>query len=218
MLKKAFARLRLFNPLLFACMMALIAVGVLFIYSSCSVRESARIQVQYLDHAVAGVLGLFAYAALACVDYRRVLKWGWLAYAGTLGLLVLVLLIGEETMGARRWLFGIQPSEVAKLGIIMVLAWLYGRRGVWRGARAFFLTGALVGVPAGLILMQPDLGTAMVLAPTALCMMFAANVAPRLLWTTLLTGVTAAGLLLGVIYAAERAEMPPERRGAPHQG
>jgi rod shape determining protein RodA len=215
-MKDTFARLRLFNPLLFACMAGLIVVGVLFIYSSCSVRENPRLHVQYMEHAVAGVLGLFVYAAAAAVNYRQVLKWGWPVYAGVLALLVLVLIphIGVERMGARRWLFGIQPSEVAKLGIIMVLAWLYGRRDAVRGVGTFFLTGVLVGVPAVLILMQPDLGTAMVLVPTVLCMMFAANVAPKLLWTVVLTGVAGAGLLLGIIYATEKVEMPQERREA----
>jgi len=216
MLKSIFARLRLFNPLMLVCMVALIIIGVLFVYSSCSVRENPKLHVQYMEHAVAGVLGLFVYAAAAAVNYRKVLKWGWLVYAGVLVLLVLVLIphIGVERMGARRWLFGIQPSEVAKLGIIMMLAWLYGRRGANRGPGAFFLTGALVGVPAMLILLQPDLGTAMVLVPTVLCMMFAANVSPKLLWTALLVGVTAAGLLLGVVYATEKVEMPQERRAA----
>ena len=216
MVKSIFARLRLFNPLLFVCMVGLIAIGVLFIYSSCSVRENPKLHLQYMEHAVAGVLGLGVYAAAAAVNYRRVLKWGWLVYAVVVVLLVLVLVphIGVERMGARRWLFGIQPSEVAKLGIIMMLAWLYGRRGEKRGPGVFFLTGALVGVPAVLILLQPDLGTAMVLVPTVLCMMFAANVSPKLFWAALLAGVAAAGLLLGVIYATEKVEMPQERREA----
>ncbi|MCL2103882.1 MAG: FtsW/RodA/SpoVE family cell cycle protein, partial [Kiritimatiellaeota bacterium] len=96
----------------------------------------------------------------------------------------------------------------------MVLAWLYGRRGARRGAKVFFLTLLLVGVPAALILKQPDLGTALVLVPTVLCMMFVANVAPRLLWTMVLVGGVGAGLLLGVIYAAEREDLTPERRKA----
>jgi rod shape determining protein RodA len=129
-------------------------------------------------------------------------------------LLVLVMVMGKTLMGAKRWLFGIQPSEVAKLAIIMMLAWLYGRKGVRRGVWVFLLTLLAVGVPAVLILMQPDLGTAMVLAPTVVCMMFAANVAPRLLWAMLLVAVVGAGLLFGAIYAAEKVEMPQERREA----
>jgi rod shape determining protein RodA len=117
-------------------------------------------------------------------------------------------------MGAKRWLFGIQPSEPAKLAIIMMLAWLYSRRGEKRGAGMFFLTLILVGIPAVLILIQPDLGTAMVLVPTVFMMMFAANVAPKLLWGSSVIGVVVAGLILGLVYVTETVKMPKERRDA----
>ena len=214
MRKNIFPRLSLFNPLLFVSMVVLIIIGALFIYSSCSVREDPAVQMLYMRHAEAALLGLVVYATAAVVNYRKLLKWGWVVYAGSVVLLVMVLLIGVETMGAKRWIFGVQPAEVAKLGVIMMLAWLYGRPDAKRGAGAFFLTGLLVGIPALLILKQPDLGTAMVLVPTVLCMMFAANVAPKLLSVTLLTGVLGASLVLGTIYATEKVEMPPERRAA----
>jgi rod shape determining protein RodA len=96
----------------------------------------------------------------------------------------------------------------------MILAWLLGRREATRGPWTFLLALALTGVPTLLILMQPDLGTAMVVVPTALAMLFAANAAPRLLWSLVLMGVVAAGLVLGAIYAAERMDLPQERRTA----
>ena len=109
----------------------------------------------------------------------------------------------------------VRPSVwLALAAIIMLLAWLYGRRGAARGSKAFLLTLLAAGLPVGLILMQPDLGTALVLVPTVVAMMFAANVAPRLLWPSVTAGVLAAGLLLGVIYAAEKADMPQEKRDA----
>jgi rod shape determining protein RodA len=212
MLKELLARFKYLNPFLFACMVGLTVIGVMFVYSACSIREDPDLQMLYLRHAEVGLFGLVLYFLMAWFDFRLVLRLGWLFYAACLVLLALVPLIGEETMGARRWLFGIQPSEPAKLAIIMVLAWLYGRRGADRGAGTFLLTGVVVGVPCVLILLQPDLGTAMVLVPTVLAMMFAANVAPRLFWTCVTTGVVAASLILGVIYAAERVEMPQERR------
>ncbi len=207
-------RFRHLNPLLFVCMVGLAVIGVLFVYSACSVREDPELRLLYMRHAEAGVVGLAAYLALAWCNYRSVLRWGWAMYLACLVLLALVPFIGEETMGARRWLFGIQPSEPAKLGIIMLLAWLYGRRGAARGAGLFLLTALVVGVPGLLILMQPDLGTAMVLVPTVMAMMFSANVAPRIFWTCLVAGLAAGALVLGLIYAAERVPMPKERREA----
>ena len=214
MLKQIITHLRRLNPILLACMVGLILIGVAFVYSSCSVREDPDLQNLYKRHAEVGALGLALYLGVAWFDYRRVLQWSWLFYVGTLVLLVLVPIIGEETMGAKRWLFGIQPSEPAKLAMIMILAWLFGRREADRGPGTFLLTLALVGVPGVLILLQPDLGTAMVMVPTALAMLFAANVAPRLLWGSVLIGVLGAGLIMGAIYMAERPDLPQEKREA----
>ncbi len=215
-MKEWLRRFRNLNPLLLACMAGLIVIGVLFVYSACSVREDPELRMLYMRHAEVGVAGLAAYLLLAWFNYRSIFRWSWLVYAVCLLLLVLVLVpfIGEEKMGARRWLFGIQPSEPAKLAIIMILAWLYGRRGAGRGAGTFLLTALLAGVPAVLILLQPDLGTAMVLVPTVLAMLFAARVAPRIYWACVAAGLAAALLIMGAVYAAERAPMPPERREA----
>lgn len=214
MLKRFTERFRKLNPLLLACMAGLTVIGVAFVYSSCSVREDPELQMLYMRHAEVGLFGLAAYLLVAWFDYRPVLRWSWLFYLISLVLLALVPLIGEETMGAKRWLFGIQPSEPAKLAIIMLLAWLFGRPEGSRGVWVFLLALALVGVPAVLILLQPDLGTAMVLVPTVLAMLFAANVAPRLLWSFVLAGLLAAGLVMGMIYASEKADLSPERRAA----
>jgi len=78
----------------------------------------------------------------------------------------------------------------------------------------FFLTLFVVGIPAVLILLQPDLGTAMVLVPTMFMMMFAANVAPKLLWGSAIIGVVVAGLVLGLVYVTETGNIPMERRDA----
>ncbi len=210
--RESLARFRLFNPLMLMSMVCLAIMGVLYIYSSCSVREDADIQQLYIRHAEALVLGLFLYGAAAFLNYRRLLAWSWLAYGVILVLLILVPIMGDSQMGAKRWLFGIQPSEPAKLAIIMMLAWLYSRRGATRGVGMFFLTLLVVGIPAVLILLQPDLGTAMVLVPTVFMMMFAANVAPKLFWGGTLVGSVAAGLVMGLIYVTETVKMPTERR------
>jgi rod shape determining protein RodA len=207
-------RFRLFNPLLLMSMICLLCIGILYIYSSCSVREDPDIQGLYLRHAWAGLLGLGLYFAAAFVNYRRVLAWSGVIYVLVLGLLGLLLVpgLGEEIMGAKRWLFGIQPSEPAKLGIVLLLAWLFGQRKVGRGPGLFFLTAVLVAVPGVLILLQPDLGTAMVLVPTVFAMLFAANVAPKLLWGSTLVGLVVAGLIMGTVYYTETVKMPKERR------
>jgi len=212
MLKRLVERFRLLNPLLLACMAGLTLVGVAFVYSACSVRGDPALQMLYMRHAEVGVAGLAVYFLLAWNSYRTLLRWSWLVYAVCLVLLVLVPFIGDSTMGARRWLFGIQPSEPAKLAIIMMLAWLFGRREADRGVGGFLLALVLTGVPAVLILMQPDLGTAMVLVPTVFAILFAGNVAPRLLWSCVATGMAVMIVLLGLIYMAEKANISQARR------
>ena len=213
--KTLLERLQRLNPMLLVCMAGLIVIGVAFIYSACSVREDPSLRILYMRHAELGVAGMGIYLTLAWCNYRVIVRqWGWLVYAGCLVLLMLVLIpgVGEEKMGARRWLFGFQPSEMAKLAVIMLLAWLFSRPGVKRGAGMFLLAMVAVGIPSALILLQPDLGTAMVLVPTAFAMLFAANVSPRLFWSCILTGAVGAGLILGLIAAAEKPGTTPERR------
>jgi len=205
-------RFRLFNPMLLMSMACLTCIGILYIYSSCSVREDPELQELYLRHAWAGLLGLGVYFAVAFVNYRRVLAWSGFIYLLVLGLLILVPFIGDAQMGATRWVFGIQPSEPAKLAIVLLLAWLYGQRKMGRGPGLFFITALLVAVPGVLILLQPDLGTAMVLVPTVFAMLFAANVAPKLLWGSTLAGLVVAGVIMGTVYYAETVKMPKERR------
>lgn len=205
-------KIRKMSPTMIVCMVILIVLGVLFVYSACSIREDQSLRVLYLHHAVMGVLGLGAYFLAACYPYRGIFRWRWIFYATTLVLLVLVLLIGSETMGARRWLFGIQPSELAKFAVILVLARLYGRPGAKRGVGAFLLTLVIVGVPCALILLQPDLGTTLVLLPTVFAMLFAAKVCPRVVWSCFLSGAVLVATLLSVIWYADRSNVPQERR------
>ena len=209
-------RLRRMRLLPLAAMALLMAVGVAFVYSANAVRESDRLRQLYLEHAELGAIGLAACVALAYLDYRRLLRWSWLFYALSLGLLVAVLLVGSDRgMGARRWVFNIQPSEFAKLATIMLLAQLLGRARARRGPWDFLLAAAVVALPTALILKQPDLGTALVFGPILLAVLFAAGVAPRLLLAALLAGVLAVGLVLGAIVVQERPGAPAwAKRGA----
>lgn len=205
-------RLRLVNPIIPVCILSLTVIGGIFIYSACSIREDPELQLLYMRHLEIGLGGLLLSFALALVNYRKIIQWSWAVYLVCLGLLILVPIIGETRMGGQRWLFGIQPSEVSKLGIILMLAWLFGRRGADRGAKAFFQGAALVAVPAALILNQPDLGTTLVLVPTFFAMLLAANIAPKLVWSFLLIGILLAGSLLGTIYVAEKGNYTPEKK------
>ncbi|MEA3340784.1 MAG: putative lipid II flippase FtsW [Chloroflexota bacterium] len=124
-------------------------------------------------------LGLIAFVAVAAVPYDRWQQWAVPIMGGALLLLVLVLLVGEEHFGARRSFFNgsVQPSEVVKLVmVIYVAAWLASKgeqiRDVTYGLTPF---AVLIGVVAGLIVVQPDVSTAALIVLTALAMFFFAG-------------------------------------------
>lgn len=211
-LKHILVKLRKLNILMFSCMVGLSVIGVMFVYSACSVRDNPDLQVLYMRHAEVGLLGLVLYLVVACIDYRKLVKWSWLFYIGCLGLLILVPLVGTEIMGAKRWIFGIQPSELTKLAIIMVMAWFFGLGKKLNGFLYILVTAVIVGVPSALILVQPDLGTAMVMVPTIFAMMFAGNIAPRWTWSLFLIGVLLAGTVLGIISHVEKKDISEDQK------
>ena len=210
--KQIIMRLRRLNIPLFSCMAGLCVIGVMFVYSACSIRENPEIQIQYMRHAETALAGLLLYLALAAINYRSLFKWVWIFYLFTLILLIMVPFFGNRILGARRWIFGVQPSELAKLAMILMLAWIYGGRKKFGGFMYVLLTALIVGLPTMLILIQPDLGTALVMVPTTFAMMFAADIAARWIWSFFLIGVLLIGTVMGIIYATETIEMPPERR------
>ena len=218
-MKAFFSKFLRLDPVMLACMLGLVWMGVKLIQSAGGARASAALQDLWTVHAWTAVIGLAIYMALASIDYRKLLDWcAGPVFALACAMLVAVLLVGSVRYGGRRWLWFFQPSELAKLAVILFLAHVFGRqpktddgpprRFGWRGG----LCGLVIfGVPAVLILAEPDLGTALVLVPTALVMLLAARVWLKGLVTLLLVGLLAAGLVLGSVYAAERQSLPEDR-------
>ena len=211
--------LKRFDWLMFAAMAALVAAGTVAIWSAGNARAEAVFHGMWASNLATAAVGLALYFALAAVDYRRTLDFLALpGYAVSLVFLVAVLVFGTSVYGGRRWLWFFQPSEVSKLFVIALVAWLFGRRRVPAlgipvdGFRSFLLLAAAVGAPVMLILAEPDLGTALTLVPAVAVMAFAAGVWRRGLATIAAVGGIAALLVLGAVYEAERPGVPAERR------
>ena len=151
------------------CVAALLALGMVMLYSS----SMAQVGAHYLTmQLVWCVLGLAACLAATMVDYRRLKRIWWVPLGVAVLMLALVLdkHIGTRINGARRWFsFGgmhLQPSEFAKLALIIALAW-YGehfQRQMPQWRRGFLIPGLLIGLTVGLIFKEPDVGNALVLA------------------------------------------------------
>ncbi|HEY5304522.1 MAG TPA: FtsW/RodA/SpoVE family cell cycle protein [Acidimicrobiales bacterium] len=146
------------------------------------------------------VLGIVAMAIIAKIDYRRLEVLATPLYVGSFFALAGVFVIGKSALGAQRWYsFGfvqIQPSEFTVLFIILAVATFCGRRS--EGLRMYDVVRLLVmaGAPLGLIVLQPDLGTSIVIVLVVAGMMVVAGVPPRFM--TFLTIVGSAGLAAAV--------------------
>jgi rod shape determining protein RodA len=210
-----------FNWLQFGAMVALIVIGTLAIRSAGCARAESVFHGMWINNLTTAMLGLAIYFALSFVDYRKLISlaaWPW--YLTALVMLVAVLIFGSTVYGGKRWLWFFQPSEISKLAIIVLLAEVFGRRRDerdasydWRlGFRGFSLAALLVGVPAALILAEPDLGTTLALVPAALVMIFVANVWRKALVAMLLAGGVAALAILAAVHEAEKPGVSQQRR------
>jgi rod shape determining protein RodA len=119
----------------------------------------------YQQQLVWGASGLMVILGLLLFDYRHFKSLAVPTYLAAVFLLLLVLVVGEVTYGARRWLslglFNVQPSEVAKIAILLMGAKLLSRGKAPLGWLKLLEVGALCVLPVGLIMLQPDLGTAL---------------------------------------------------------
>ncbi len=184
------------NWLLFGLMMGLLAYGVYAIYSATWMRE----QTFWTSQLVWILICLPMFFVVSLIDYRWV-RYGAipLYVLGLLGL-VAVMLFGEKRYGARSWIdlgpMSFQPSQLAIVAGILTLAiFLHNSRGMMPFLR-ILCTGAIVGIPWIMILIQPDLGSCIVWVPVVLAMMFVGGIPKRWLIAILLLGLAMVPLVV----------------------
>ncbi len=180
--------------LLVAAIFALCCVSVAMIYSTTGNWRLPTIQLYAI------ILGVGLFLVCLTVDYRAMTDKSHFIYLALLALLIYVLLFGTVVFGARRWIslriFNLQPSEFAKLGVALVLAKFFGenRRGAPTSGD-LMLAGALTIVPLLLVAKEPDLGTAVTLAPIFLGIAYVAGMRMRILGIIVLIAVVSAPLV-----------------------
>jgi rod shape determining protein RodA len=171
-------RIQDFDWTLLAIVAAISTIGILEIYSSTHASGMAGMQWKQLMWIGIGVVGMFI---ISSIDYHTLLDQAPTLYAFGLVSLLVVLVMGYSRLGAKRWItlggFTLQVSEIMKLIIIVVLARYLSEVHTDRLTLQDLAKIALLTiVPVGLILKQPDLGTAMVLVPVALVGAFLAGI------------------------------------------
>jgi rod shape determining protein RodA len=185
--------------------LATAAVGLALVYSATNKRAGSGLSpYTFLERQGAFVaVGVLAMVAVMAVDYRVVRDFAAVVYGGTAVVLLAVLSpLGSTSKGTQAWFqigsFQLQPSEFAKVAIIVSLAaYAAGRRGRL-DARAVVAVVGMVAVPAGLIYLQPDFGTALVFAAITAGVLVVAGARPRHLLVLALVGVLGAGLAMRV--------------------
>jgi rod shape determining protein RodA len=190
--------------LLLLAVLALTVLGTLLVWSATSNRDdlTGGDPSAYLSKQVVNIaIGLVLMVMVMATDHRWVRILAPLVYLASVGGLVLVLTMGTTVNGSRSWLMvgglSIQPSELAKLAVVVGMALVVAERseGRWRarvGTVDVLAMLAVAAIPATLIMLQPDLGTMLVLSATVFGVLAASGARRR--WLTLLAaGGVAAG-------------------------
>lgn len=148
-------------------------VGAIAIHSSAI--NYSNLNSYWLQHLIIGSIGLFTVMLLARWQYQQLLHLHWITYGITNVLLALVLVSGTSANGAQSWLkigdFNLQPSEFAKVGVIITLAALLHRHPIKQPLDIPKAIWPLL-LPCALIMRQPDLGTFLVFCAIALGMLY----------------------------------------------
>ena len=187
-IKRYIEMIKRMDWVLFGAMVILAVGSVFFVYSAsysasiATTAHHARLPNYQMQMVWFGV-GLLIYLAVALVDYRLICQWATVWYVIALGLLLLVLVVGVTHYGARRWLgfghggFGIQPAEIAKLATLVAISYYLFHRTLEARRQLSTVWVALVvtGAPLVLIMLEPDLGSALVLLPICFGLLFVAG-------------------------------------------
>ena len=153
----------------------IVCMGVIVVYSASG--QNVKMVEHHLANIAIAIATMLALARLATPQYLRMLAP--VAYAIGVVLLIVVAITGHVGKGAQRWLdvgfMRFQPSEIMKLAVPMVCAWYMHERPLPPTFRDLVVMGLLIAVPTMMIVMQPDLGTALLIAASGLMVMLLAG-------------------------------------------
>ncbi len=181
---------RQFDLVMFVCMLSLIGLGTLMIYSATFQTESASLYAKQLQWCALAIVLFFI---LLNVDYHVLIDLSLLFYSFSLALLVAVLFVGKRISGAKSWFslgyFNFQPSEIAKLASILLLARYLSQEGrTHLTSKDLAISGLIMGIPMFLIILQPDMGTTLTFLPPLILLLFLAGIRYKWILAAMLAG------------------------------
>ena len=184
-----------FDGLLAFAVVLLACAGLLTMYSSGFDHGS-----RFIDHGRNMLLAGFILFVVAQVPPQRLMMFAVPLYLAGVGLLIAVALFGITKKGATRWInvgMVIQPSEILKIATPLMLAWWFQRREGHVRPFDFAFAMVLLMIPVGLIMKQPDLGTALLVMAAGLSVIFFAGLSWKLIVPPVAIGVVAVVLIVG---------------------
>lgn len=184
------------DTFLMGCLLFTMLVGLFVLYSA-SGQSLERVLAQAVNIAVA----LGAMWLIANVQPQHIERAALPLYLVGVLLLIGVALFGEVSHGARRWLnlgiTKIQPSEIMRLAMPMMIAWYFSKREASLSIVDFIIAGILLLVPVALIMKQPDLGTALLISASGFYVLFLAGLS----WKFLLGSAISIGAMMPVFWS-----------------
>ncbi|MEI6300005.1 MAG: rod shape-determining protein RodA [Betaproteobacteria bacterium] len=188
---------------LFGIALTILMLGMLTLYSA-SYETPSRISAQVMNIAFAFVVMWVA----AQIPPQTLMRLAPPLYILGILLLIAVALFGDIRNGARRWLnlgfTSIQPSEIMKIAMPLMLAWYFHKYEAMLRLRDFVVAGALLAIPVLLIARQPDLGTALLVAASGFYVIFLAGLSWRIIIGMTVAGIASMPLLWSVLHDYQR--------------
>lgn len=186
-----------FDKTLFMMVLVTLIIGLTAVYSATHTREGISIDSYIAKQMIWIAIGMVALLLIINFSYQRFIDISYVFYALIISTLMLVLILGRARLGAQRWFsiggFAFQPSEFIKIALILVLANYAGsHRDSMRDWRIFFSCAVLAAIPFALVLIQPDLGTALVLVPIFMAIMLVTGANPRYIAGLIALGIAIA--------------------------
>ena len=188
-----------FDGLLALAVGLLACAGLLAMYSAGYDHGS-----RFIDHSRNMLIALVVIFAVAQLPPQRLMELAVPLYTVGVALLIAVAIFGLTKKGARRWInLGviIQPSEILKIATPLMLAWWFQKREGQLRPLDFLVAGLLLAVPTGLIMKQPDLGTALLVMAAGLSVIFFAGLSWKLIIPPVLIAVV--GVIFIIIFETE---------------
>jgi rod shape determining protein RodA len=188
---------------LLAIVALIVTLGMFALYSATD-ESSARMTAQFVNLAVA----LAAMWLVAQVPTQTLQRSAVPVYLVGLALLVAVAVGGDVVNGARRWLHvgvtRIQPSEMMKIAMPLMLAWYFHRRAATLRLGDYLIAAVLLAVPTALIVRQPDLGTALLVLATGCYVIFLAGLSWRIIVGLAIAGAASLPLVWTMLHSYQK--------------